>query len=63
MIILRHYDQKISLDAGSIPVPASLPKVDTAFHSLDGVGKISKRADEALHGCYYIIVKFDSCNN
>ena len=36
-----HEEQKISTDAGSLP--ATLPKVDSAFHSPDGVGKMSSR--------------------
>src|SRR5688572_5051975 len=36
-LTLWHKEQKISIDAGSSP--ATLPKVDSAFHSPDGVGK------------------------
>ena len=41
MVTLWHEEQKISTDAGSLP--ATLPKVDSAFHSPDGVGKMSSR--------------------
>ena len=46
MVTLWHEEQKISMDAGSIP--ATLPKVDSAFHSPDGIGKMSSRTDGRL---------------
>ena len=42
MVTLWHEEQKISTDVGLLP--ATLPKVDSAFHSPDGNGKMSSRA-------------------
>ena len=54
---------RVKISTDEVSLPATLPKVDSAFHSPDGVGKMSSmhRRDDALHGCQ--TVKFDSCNN
>ena len=44
MVTLRHEEQEDQ--HGSIP--ATLPKVHSAFHSLGGVGKMSSRTDGCL---------------
>jgi len=41
MVTLWHEEQKISTDAGLLP--ATLPKVDSVFHSPDGVNKMRTR--------------------
>jgi len=46
LIQLVLYDCNISFDVGSIPT--AIAKVGPAFHSLDGVGKMSGGADERL---------------
>ena len=48
MVTLWPEEQKINKGPGSIPTIPSLPKVDSAFHSLGGISEMSSRANGRL---------------